>query len=58
MAGLYIEEHATQMIDGSYISLISIGANLAAATLALTLGLLLIPALLLDSAGAPRLRNP
>ncbi|MEK9752298.1 MAG: hypothetical protein VW338_03680 [Rhodospirillaceae bacterium] len=46
------------MIDGSYISLISTGANLAVATLALTLGLLLIPALLLDSAGALRLRNP
>ncbi len=52
MAGLFIEEDATKMIDGQHISLISAGANLAAATLALTLGLLLLPA------GALRLRNP
>ena len=52
MAGLCFEEDATLMIDGSYISLVSTGANLAAATLALTLGLLLI------QAGALRLRNP
>jgi len=53
MAGHFMKDNASIMIDGQSISLISGPANLAAALLALTLGLLLIP-----QAGALRLRNP
>ncbi len=52
MAGHFMKDTASIMIDGQTLSMISGPANLAAAALALTLGLLLIPA------GALRLRNP
>lgn len=53
MAGHFVKDNAAKMIDGQYTSLISTGANMAAALLALSLGLLLI-----SQAGALRLRNP
>ncbi len=52
MAGNIFEDSVAFMIDGQTFSLISTGANLAAAMLALTLGLALMPA------GALRLRTP